>query len=57
MTERPDDGETRPPDQAPEAGVSPDEEPNTTGTLFVMLLFMMALVGMWALMYMVLLER
>ncbi|MGD2069970.1 MAG: hypothetical protein PVI57_14960 [Gemmatimonadota bacterium] len=39
------------------SGLSPDEEPVTTGTLFVMLLFLMALGGMWALMYMVLLER
>lgn len=55
-----------PPDPDGEAGpsVAPheepglqEEEPNTTGTLFIMILFLMALAGMWALMYMVLLER
>ena len=71
MTERSAAGDTGPPDAAPESGPDagsgpetdatpglPDEqEPTTTGTLFVMLLFLMALAGMWALMYMVLLER
>lgn len=36
---------------------SHEEEPVTTGTLFIMLLFLMALGGMWFLMYLVLLER
>lgn len=36
---------------------SADEEPVTVGTLFVMLVFLMALAGMWALMYLILLER
>lgn len=35
----------------------PEQEPTTTGTMFIMLLFLMALAGMWFLMYMVLLER
>ena len=32
------------------------EEPEIKGTLFIMLLFMMALVGFWVLMYLRLLE-
>lgn len=43
--------------QTSRPGVPPEEEPTTTGTLFIMLLFLMALAGMWVLMYMVLLER
>jgi len=43
-------------DDAPD-GLPPDQEPTTTGTLFIMLLFLMALAGMWFLMYMILLER
>jgi hypothetical protein len=35
----------------------PEEEPTTTGTLFIMILFLMALAGMWALMYFTLLNR
>ena len=38
----------------PPAG--PSEEPEIKGTLFIMLLFMMALVGFWVLMYLRLLE-
>lgn len=36
---------------------SGEEEPRTEGTLVILMLFMMALVAMWALMYTVLLER
>lgn len=36
---------------------SADDEPVTVGTLFIMLLFLMALAGMWGLMYLILLER
>ena len=50
-------GQETPPHESDTSGIAPDEEPTTTGTLFVMLLFLMALAGMWALMYMVLLER
>lgn len=32
-------------------------EPNTEGTLFIMILFLMALAGMWGIMYLTLLER
>jgi len=39
------------------AGAEAGEEPNTTGTLFIMILFLVALVGMWALVYLILLER
>lgn len=45
------------PHQTGRPGVPPEEEPTTTGTLFIMLLFLMALAGLWVLMYMVLLER
>ena len=37
--------------------LSPEEEPNTTGTLFIMILFLMALAGMWGIMYFTLLSR
>lgn len=42
--------------RSPSGGVPPGEEPTTTGTLFVMILFLMALAGMWILMYLRLLE-
>lgn len=45
------------PHETEEPGLHEEEQPNTTGTLFIMILFLMALAGMWALMYMVLLER
>lgn len=65
MTDSPRTGEEMEPsgrgDTAPhqtrQPGVPPEEEPTTTGTLFIMLVFLMALAGMWVLMYMVLLER
>ncbi len=39
-------------------GDSPiEEEPNTTGTLFVMIVFLMALAGLWGIMYLQLLDR
>lgn len=38
-------------------GLPPDEEPTTTGTLFIMVLFLMALAGLWAIMYLTLLDR
>lgn len=37
--------------------LEPDEEPVTTGTLFIMLIFLMALAGLWGLMYLMLLSR
>ena len=40
-----------------EARLAPDEEPRTTGTLVILMLFLMALGAMWAIMYLVLLER
>ncbi len=42
---------------AEETELSPEEEPTTTGTLFIMVLFLMALVGMWGIMYFTLLNR
>lgn len=50
-------GDAPDPHETERPGIEPEEEPTTTGTLFVMLLFLMALAGMWVLMYMVLLER
>jgi hypothetical protein len=38
-------------------GLPPEEEPNTTGTLFIMIFFLMALAGMWGIMYLTLLNR
>lgn len=35
----------------------PEQEPRTTGTLVILMLFLMALAAMWSLMYLVLLER
>lgn len=43
---------TSPPDE-----LAPEEEPTTTGTLFIMVLFLMALAGMWGIMYFMLLSR
>ena len=40
--------------QAPQPGA---DEPVTTGTLFLMILFLMALGGLWLIMYFLLLER
>lgn len=37
--------------------LSDDLEPTTTGTLFIMIVFLMALAGMWGIMYLMLLER
>ena len=41
----------------PEEELRPEEEPVTTGTLFIMVLFLMAMGAMWGLMYLTLLER
>lgn len=34
-----------------------EQEPRTTGTLVILMLFLMALAAMWSLMYFILLER
>lgn len=44
-------------DESREARLAPEEEPVTAGTLFIMMLFLMALAAMWGLMYLTLLER
>ena len=43
----------------PETSDTPDEgeQPNTERTVFIMILFLMALAGMWGIMYLTLLER
>lgn len=40
-----------------ETGIRPEEEPVVTGTLFIMVLFLMAMGALWGLMYLTLLER
>lgn len=51
-------GATAPPDAASSVEAAGDvQEPVTMGTLFVMLVFLMALAGLWAIMYLILLER
>jgi hypothetical protein len=67
MTPEPHDRPETPPAHETDAGtpphergpteLSPDEEPNTTGTLFIMILFLMAMGGLWAMMYFILLNR
>ncbi|MDX1566342.1 MAG: hypothetical protein R3223_00995 [Longimicrobiales bacterium] len=56
--------EDRPPPEAASSSGSREttaagdaSEPNTVGTLFIMILFLMALAGMWGIMYLMLLER
>ena len=41
----------------PESGLSPEEEPVFTGTLFFMLILLMLIFGFWGLMYITLLNR
>lgn len=55
--ERPTAGAAGPSESDALAGEHPDDEPLATGTLFVMMLFLMALAGMWLLMYLMLLGR
>jgi hypothetical protein len=55
-----DAGPGPPTDEEARMGAGPSEEedePVTTGTLFIMILFLMALAGLWALMYLILLGR
>lgn len=37
--------------------LKPEEEPNTTGTLFLTIIFLMFIFGFWVMMYLILLER
>ena len=48
---------SEPPHQRGPDELTPEEEPTTTGTLFIMILFLMALAGMWGIMYLTLLNR
>lgn len=41
----------------PDGELPPEHEPVTTGTLFILLVFLMALAGMWGIMYFTLLGR
>ncbi len=47
--------ESAPAAQAP--ALKPEEEPVVTGTLFMMLLFLMLIFGFWMMMYLILLNR
>ncbi len=47
---------THPPESR-EIRIAPEHEPRTTGTIVILMLFLMALAAMWILMYFVLLER
>jgi hypothetical protein len=40
-----------------ETELTPEEEPVTTGTLFLMIVFLMLIFGFWALLYGMLLHR
>lgn len=42
---------------APGAPPAEDPEPETTGTLFLMVIFLMLIAGVWVLVYRLLLER
>ena len=54
----PPGGATAPPDATSYVDPAGDiQEPVTMGTLFVMLVFLMALAGLWVIMYLILLER
>jgi len=49
-----------PPDRAaqpPDSGVPSEHDPVTTGTLFILIVFLMALAGLWGIMYLTLLGR
>lgn len=48
---------TDPRSETPPTELGPDEEPTTTGTLFLMLVFLMLIFGFWVLMYVTLLDR
>lgn len=50
-------GSSEAPHRTADPGFGRDEEPDTRGTLFIMLLFLMALAGMWGIMYVILLGR
>jgi hypothetical protein len=51
----PDDAQAGPP--AESADLAPEIEPVTTGTLFILVIFLMALAGLWGIMYLTLLGR
>lgn len=42
---------------SPNGGLAPQDEPNTIGTLFILIVFLMALAGLWGIMYFTLLGR
>lgn len=48
---------TEPPEREGAQDLAPEEEPRTTGTILILMLFLMALAAMWTLMYLTLLER
>lgn len=55
MQNVPGDAQAGPPAEPSE--LAPEIEPVTTGTIFILLVFLMALAGLWAIMYLTLLGR
>jgi hypothetical protein len=51
----PEDAKAGPP--AEPVDLAPEIEPVTTGTIFILLIFLMALAGLWGIMYLTLLGR
>jgi hypothetical protein len=52
-----DNGSNSGPSNTDVPGVSPEEEPNTSGTVFLTLVFLMMIFGMWTVLYLMLLNR
>lgn len=48
---------TEPREREDPPDLAPEEEPRTTGTILILMLFLMALAAMWTIMYLTLLER
>jgi len=59
VSEIPDPYRPLPPAEAapPAALIAPDEQPNSTGTLFLMMIFLMMIGGLWVIVYLILLHR
>lgn len=53
----PDPYRPLPPDVVSGTPSAPEEEPNSTGTLFLMMVFLMMIGALWAIVYFMLLHR
>ncbi len=49
--------ESRRHDPSPDREPTENEDPSATGTLVILMLFLMALAALWSLMYLLMLER